>query len=161
MKKITLVIVLLAFVVVLAACQPAEKPVAKTDNGTLTLDQIAATLPGFGVQMQEIGVRNTTMYYAAQSGNWDLVDHELEEITGAFETAMITRPKRKEPAQAFLDGAFAKLETAAKSRKLETFKTAFDSTVKACNGCHSSDDKSFIQYKLPDSISEPFDLEAR
>lgn len=150
MKKITLVIVLLALVAVLAACQPAEEPVAKTDNGTLTLDQIAKTLPGFGVIMQEVGARATVAYYAAEAGNWDLVDYELEEITGAFETGMITRPKRKEPAQAFLDGAFANLEEAAKGRKFAEFKTAFESTIKSCNGCHASDDKSFIQYKLPE-----------
>src|SRR3972149_2675745 len=100
MRNVALIVTLLLIVFLLAACQAAEKPVAQTDQGTLTLDQIAKTLPGFGVIMHRIGLRYTTAYYAAQAGNWDLVDYELEEMAEEFETGMITRPKRKQPAQA-------------------------------------------------------------
>ena len=161
MRNVALIVALLLIVFLLAACQAAEKPVAKTDQGTLTLDQIAKTLPGFGVIMHRIGLRYTTAYYAAQAGNWDLVDYELEEMGEEFETGMITRPKRKQPTQAFLDGPFAKLEKAAKTKKFSDFKTAFDKTVKACNGCHASDDKSFIQYKLPDSPIDVLNVNAK
>lgn len=164
MKKVAFAIVLLTFAIALAACettQKAEAPVAKTDNGTLTLDQIAETLPGFGVLMQEIGVRTTTAFFAAEAGNWDLVDYEIKEISEAFEVGMITRPKRKQAAETFLNGSFAKLKTAAESREIDEFKTAFDDTVAACNGCHASDDKAYIKYKVPETSIEPLDLRAK
>src|SRR3989304_9556875 len=126
MRKVTLIVALLLIVFVLAACQAAEKPTAKTEGGTVTLDRMGKALPGFGVIMHRIGLRYTTAYYAAQAGNWDLVDYEFEELTEEFEAGMITRPQRKQPAQAFLDGPFAKLEKAAKTRKFSDFKTAFD-----------------------------------
>ena len=161
MKKVVLVIAL-ALVVILAACQPTQKPVViKTEGGTVTLDQLGKTLPGFGVLMHRVGLRITNTFYAAQAGNWDLAEYELEEMKEDFQTGQITRPERKQAVQTFLDGAFAKLEKATKAKKFNDFKTVFDNTVKACNGCHTSSDKPFIQYQLPAAPIDVLNLQAK
>src|ERR1043166_739072 len=70
-----------------------KSSVAKTKHGELTLDQIAAVLPGLGPIMQQVGERWWVCYYAAKGDNWELAAYEIRSVRSLFHTASATRPK--------------------------------------------------------------------
>lgn len=155
MRKFLTGMAMLVLVIALAACTQetktvAKEPVAKIDGGEIALNKLGEIQPGAGVIMMRIAQRATTTYYAAKAGKWELASYELEEITGDFETIGITRPKRKDAMDKFINGsALADLNKAVKDKDGVAFGGAFDNVVIACNNCHDASDSKFIRYVLP------------
>jgi hypothetical protein len=156
-----LLLVFIAATLLASACQTNnskseanKKPTAKTSHGNLTLDQIGEIQPGLGNIMSSMGRRLTIAYYAAKASNWDLANYQLEELEEDAEIGEVTRPKRKEALKSFLEGPYTNLKKAAKSKDFNLFQAAFDKTVSGCNGCHASQNVSFIKYVLPKTEPE-------
>src|ERR1700751_752971 len=70
-----------------------EKTVIKTRHGELTLEELAEAQPGMARLMKEVGERYHVLYYAAQAGNWELAQHELNVIISILKTGSKLRPK--------------------------------------------------------------------
>lgn len=65
------------------------------------LTTLADIQPGLGSVMVEYSNRAGNVYYAAQSGNWELAAYQLNEMTEIQEVAETTRPARAKALQAF------------------------------------------------------------
>lgn len=155
MKKITLLIIgLLLIFALLIGCNSTkveDKPViGKNDDGAeLSLDKIANLQPGTAEGMFDIGNRAWVLYYAGIDGNWDLAMYELEETEESFDRITVTRPKRKDAIESYIETYLKPLQSAVESKDSAAFKTAFDKATKGCNACHKASDKKFVNWQLP------------
>lgn len=129
------------------------EPAAQAKDDTLNLKELTKTQSGLGTIMIEVGDRFTAANFAAEAGNWNVVDYELKELKEVMEVGEITRPKRKKAIKRFLSGPFEKIEDAAKEKDLASFQTTFDETVISCNKCHKSTGKPYIIYEVPSTFS--------
>lgn len=124
-------------------------PVAHTKHGDLTLDQIGEMQPGMARLMVEVSDRYWLLYYAAQSGNWELARHECSELRKTLRIAGVVRPKYAEPLAAF-DADFLKpLEQAVRSRDWPAFDAAYRATTAAANERHREFGYDYIEWQLP------------
>ncbi len=119
------------------------------------LKTLAELQPGVGTVMIEYANRFTTMYYAAQGGNWGMADYQLKEMREIQEVGETTRPARAPLLKAFESDHLDKLAEAIKGKDLNKFNGAFKSTVEGCNGCHAASDFAFIKYELPKVSPSP------
>jgi len=119
------------------------------------LKSLAELQPGLGTVMIEYGNRFTTMYYAAQGGNWGMADYQLKEMREIQEVGETTRPGRAKMLKAFEADNLDKLAATIKAKDLKKFNAAFKETVTECNSCHAANDFPFIKYQLPKASPSP------
>jgi hypothetical protein len=118
-------------------------------------DTLANLQPGLGTVMMEYSSRFTSMYYAAQGGNWELADYHLKEMTEIQEVGEATRPARAKALKKFEDGSLGPLGAAIKAKDFKQFETAFESARQECNNCHADQGFKFIRYELPKASPSP------
>jgi hypothetical protein len=116
---------------------------------------LANLQPGLGTVMLEYSFRFTTMYYAAQGGNWELADYQLKEMTEIQEVGENTRPARAKALKKFEDGSLGPLAEAIKAKDLKKFDAAFGAAKDECNNCHVDQGFKFIKYELPAAPVSP------
>lgn len=111
---------------------------SQTNSKFETPDQTAlwAIQPGLGTIMIEYSIRFGNAWWAADGGNWDMVNYQLNEMTEIQEVGEITRPARAEALKKFEDENLKGLIDAAKAKDKNGFVTAYDKTITGCNKCH-------------------------
>jgi hypothetical protein len=119
------------------------------------LKTLAELQPGVGTVMIEYANRFTTMYYAANGGNWGMADYQLKEMREIQEVGETTRPGRAKMLKAFESDNLDKLAETIKGKDLKKFNGAFKNAVEGCNGCHAASDFEFIKYELPKVSPSP------
>jgi hypothetical protein len=132
--------------------------VGRTKHGEFTLDQIAALLPGLGVLMPQISRRFWILYYAAQGGNWELAQYQLEQLRYLLHVGATTRPKQAERLNAFSQGPLGHVEEAITQRDWATFEQAFQRAAKGANAMHKATGHPEIQWTLPPNPPEELEL---
>lgn len=138
---------------------PDEKPITgKTKHGELTLDQIAAALPGLGPIMQQIGERWWVCYYAARGGNWELAAYEVRSVRSLFNTASLTRPKYARMLAEYTADHLEPLLTLCAEKNWEGFEKAYHRSVDVANQLHRDVNHGEITWKLPPTPPPYFDL---
>lgn len=142
LKIIAIFLVLGLAAVALAGC------VSSADNGD-TAKQVAdlqkfkevqqkSINPGLGTVMIEYGHRMSTIWYAGQAKNWDLVRYQIEEMVEVQEVAEIDRPKRADALKDFEGKNLDPLKKAAIAKDAGQFETAYKTAIDNCNACHKS-----------------------
>jgi hypothetical protein len=109
------------------------------------LDALKAALPKFAIPMREVGDRFQNMYFAAKGGNWALAAYMSKYMNGAMNPAILTKPDEYKVWKNFYDTTFAPVNKAIQAKDLKTFDTAYNNTLKSCNGCHQAMGYGFIQ----------------
>lgn len=135
-----------------SAAALAEETDRDIYQGTLEsrVNTLASIQPGLGVVMHEIGYRMTTLYWAANGGNWGLAQYELKELLEAQEVAEVTRPKRAEMLKAFEQNNLLPLGASIEKKDMNQFNQQYAAAVNACNGCHTALGYGFIQFQIPE-----------
>jgi cytochrome c553 len=106
-----------------------------------------------GNLMVEVARRFEIAGKASLANRFDLAEFEVGEIEEVFEDDVPHAELPKEGptthiqpmAKAFLQSNVPELKKAAASHDPKTFATAFEHTATACNGCHQTSAKGFIQ----------------
>ena len=133
-------------------------PVGWSGKRYFTLDDLAVIQPGLNRIMPDIGTRYWKLYYAAKEGNWVLADFQLGEIKELMELGMVTRPKYEEDLDTFVRDDLGAIEDGIKAKDWEEFEVAFQQGVRNANDYHKSNDKPYIQWKLPEQPPPDLDL---
>lgn len=94
--------------------------------------------PGLGTVMIEYGLRFANQWFAAQSGNWDMVRYQIDEMREIQEVGETTRPGRAAALKAFESAYLDALDDAAESGDLAAYTAAYDKTISGCNSCHAA-----------------------
>ncbi len=98
--------------------------------------------PGLGTVMIEYGVRFGNVWWAADAGNWDMVNYQLGEMVEIQEVGETTRPARSDALKKYEDEDLKPLMDAAKAGDKAAFADAYDQAVTGCNKCHGEQKNS-------------------
>jgi hypothetical protein len=104
-------------------------------------------------------IRHSKLWFAAAANNWELADHELDELKEGFEDVAKLFPTVAEVSippviSALNEREIAELDQAITARDRVKFAAAFDKLTAACNACHQVTKHAFIIIQQP--ISPPF-----
>jgi len=153
---------LLAFASLLPSCSrldPAPPP-PSAPSATAAPASAAVSL---GTVMSEVGRRFELAGRAAAASRFELAEFEAGEIGELFTNDIPRAELPKEGptahiqgmAKAFLDANAPDLQKAAASHDFRTFATAFERTATACNTCHKTSAKPFIEVPTVPGKSVP------
>src|ERR1043166_5396058 len=126
-----------------------KSSVAKTKHGELTLDQIAAVLPGLGPIMQQVGERWWVCYYAAKGGNWELAAYEIRSVRSLLTIAATTRPKYGRMLADYTAQHLEPMLQICAAKNWNDFEAAFQKSVEVANRFHRDLNHGEIVWKLP------------
>jgi len=138
-----------------------KPPVGKTKHGELTLDQIAAALPGLGPIMQQVGERWWVCFYAAKGGNWELAAYEIRSVRSLFQTASVTRPKYAKMLADYTAQHLEPMLELCKQKDWPAFEAAYHRAVDVANQLHRQVNHAEIVWKLPDEPPKYLDLSSQ
>lgn len=100
-------------------------------------------VPGLGEIMSAQQMRHAKLWLAGESGNWDLVRYEIDEIEEGFDDAIAYHPTHRNTDMPLRDlipqmtrEPVAALRRANDARDRTAFEKAFDALTDGCNGCH-------------------------
>lgn len=108
------------------------------------LENLVRAVPSTSRLMLQMGERYQNLYWAAKLDKWAFADYQIEEIEELVKLLQITRPKRAETAQVFLDNAIAPLEKALRTRNWDAFYKGFAGLRAQCMSCHVKNKHAFI-----------------
>jgi hypothetical protein len=110
---------------------------------------VARQLRGLDVAMIEIDHRYSELYFAAQDGNWDYAEHQVEHMALAMDLALERRPHRAPSARAMFYPALERVEAAVEARDDAAFTDAFERLRGACNACHVAEGEGAMVVGVP------------
>ncbi len=114
------------------------------------LNDLAKIQPGLGTVMIEYAYRMSSLYYAAQAGNWGMAAYQLKEAVEIQEVGETTRPGKAPLLVAFEKKSLRPLAKDIVNKSWYSFQQDFKAAVKGCNACHAATGYPFITYQLPD-----------
>ena len=135
-----------------------EKTVIKTRHGELTLEELAEAQPGMARLMKEVGERYHVLYYAAQAGNWELAQHELNVIISILKTGSKLRPKYSHDLTNFTKSHLNEIGEKIHQRDWKEFEAACLKGIEEANKFHEKYGYGFIHYVLPKRPPESYSL---
>jgi hypothetical protein len=145
MKNRWIVCAVLCLAPAVAGCPRGADSSAKPDAG--------GEGPGLGDVMAQVGRRFEIAGRAAVANRFELAEFEAGELEELFEGDVPRASLPKEGptahiapmARAFLENSAPDLKKAAAAKNRDGFTAAFQRTATACNACHQSSQKAFIQ----------------
>ena len=142
MKKNILLICLVMSLSTVLTVNAADWRTMGSDEAKLK--NLVAAVPGTSHWMFEVGERYKNLYWAAKQGKWEFANYQLEEIESLIKLVQLTRPKRAETAQQFLDTGIPQMHKGLATREWDSFKASFNKFSDACMRCHAQNDHAFI-----------------
>ena len=142
---------LIGCIAVCVGCtKPADAPAAAAPQGK-----------HFGDIMSEVGRRFERAGRAVVAGRWELAGYDLGEIDELFadipdaimpeDVTIDVRPI----AKAFVDTHPAELKKAIAAKDRAAFEAAFARAAGACNGCHQTAKRTFIEVPTKVGVAVP------
>ena len=102
--------------------------------------------------MGQTQMRHIKLWYAGDSGNWRLVDYEIDRISESLTRAatLYTNIPIEFVAAAFKP--IAEMRSAAATKDQRAFVRGYANLTKACNVCHEAGGVGFIRIQTPTSM---------
>ncbi len=101
-------------------------------------------------------MRQSKLWFAAESGNWKLAAYELDELKEGFEDVVkhhATHKKSPVPidqaVETIMTEPLAELQKAIEQKDRNLFEKAYDTVTDGCNACHEATDHGFIVLQRP------------
>lgn len=122
------------------------------------LEQRVATLEStrtFAAFMPNLAERFHVMHRAGEAGDWAVAAHELLEMKRLSRQSTSIDAERGKLLLNMLAPSYEALESAIEHGNRKKFSQALETTVAACNGCHTATGSDFVQVTLdaPDGLS--------
>lgn len=110
--------------------------------------------PGLGEYMTTIQLHAGKLWFAAKAANWELAEYELDELKETIEAAKGLNAEKNgvkisDVLDSVLQTQVAALDKSIKSKSQTKFRSSYDETLSACNGCHQSAGYKFIHIVRP------------
>jgi hypothetical protein len=120
-------------------------------------------VPRLGDLMLLQQIRHSKLWFAVAAANWELAEHQLDELKGGFVDIAMLYPNAYGVAVAQVIDALNGDELAAIGKAIAAqdrleFVKNFDRLTAACNACHQATRHAFIVIQQP--ISPPFTNQA-
>jgi hypothetical protein len=140
----------------------AETPRIRTKHGELSLEDVAAVLPGTGEVMRSVSHCFAMSWHAGRGGNWDLALYYLRRTRSVLRGLAVTRPKYRDQIAEFDAGYLEPLYQAQLARDLALCEERFAAAVDQANLYHVDTGHDYISWSIPHRPPEPgLDLSPR
>lgn len=107
-------------------------------------------------------MRHVKLWLAAQAGNWELADYEIDELGEGFDDIVKFHPTHKDSPVAPKDAIprmvtqpLADVRAAIGRKDGAGFTQAYDALTAACNNCHQATNFGFNRVQRPDANPYP------
>ncbi|MDH3691832.1 MAG: hypothetical protein OEU36_20510 [Gammaproteobacteria bacterium] len=116
---------------------------------------LEATKPTFTSLMPEFAERFHVMHRAADSDDWAVAGHELQEMMRLMNVFRAIDEEKGILLNGFMNGPFLKVQKAIEHGQREAFYAGLQEATKSCNACHAATGSEFVQVTLDigDSLS--------
>jgi hypothetical protein len=133
----------------------AEAPRIRTKHGELSLEDVAAVLPGTGEVMRSVSHCFAMSGHAARGGNWGLAHYYLRRTRSMLRGLAVTRPKYRNQLAQFDSDFLEPLYQAQLSRDPSLSEERLASAVEQANVYHVDTGHDYIRWRIPDAVPEP------
>src|ERR1700730_1649055 len=133
----------------------AETPRIRTKHGELSLEDVAAVLPGTGEVMRSVSHCFAMSWHAGRGGNWGLALYYLRRTRSVLRGLAVTRPKYRDQIAEFDAGFLEPLYQAQLGRDLALCEERFAAAVEKANRYHVATGHEYINWRIPDQPPEP------
>ena len=127
----------------------------KTRHGELTLEDVAALLPGAGDVMVVVSRVYGNLWHAAEGGNWDLASFYFRRTRTLLRNLAITRPKYAESIAGYQRDCLEPVGQALLARDLGEFRRLYDASVARANELHVETGYPYIRWSRPEAPADP------
>jgi hypothetical protein len=133
----------------------AEAPRIRTKHGELSLEDVAAVLPGTGEVMRSVSHCFAMSWHASRGGNWDLALYYLRRTRSMLRGLAVTRPKYRGQLSEFETDFLEPLYQVLLERDLPLSEELFASAGDQANLYHVDTGHAYIRWDLPERPPEP------
>ena len=127
----------------------------KTKHGEVSLEEVAAMLPGAGDVMVVVSRVYGNLWHAAHGGNWDLGSFYFRRTRSLLRNLSITRPKYAAQLEEFENEHLEPIGEALLARDLDGFELRFEASVKRVNELHVVTGYPYIRWSRPEEPPDP------
>jgi hypothetical protein len=141
--------------------QTADSAPADMNSLRAQLDALQRQLPDQAHAMSDVDYHFSSLWFAAQNGNWPLADFYLGETRSHLIWAVRLRPVRKLSTGGDLDLApillgvqlsgLADLKGAVDKHDAQAFERAYRGMMSQCYGCHVAAEKPYLRVRIPET----------
>jgi hypothetical protein len=133
----------------------AEAPRIRTKHGELSLEEVAAVLPGTGEIMRSVSHCFAMSWHASTGGNWNLANYYLRRTRSVLRGLSVTRPKYGDQLAEFDSDFLEPLYQALLTRDLALCEERFAAAIDQANVYHVVTGHPYIHWDVPDQAPEP------
>lgn len=128
------------------------------------VDYLRSAMPGQAFAMTQVAYNFSNLWFAVEAENWPLAQFYLNETRVRLRWAMRITPVRKvagadmeiTPIATALENAqLAALTAALAAKDHQAFRSGYQATLDACQGCHATVEKAFLKLQIPTEPAEP------
>lgn len=110
--------------------------------------QILESRFSFASFMPDFAERFHVMHRAAESGDWAVASHELQEMKGMIESSTTIDAEKGALFQAMMGPVIKDMDNAIAHSDKKKMATLLKNAVQTCNSCHVATGSPFIQVTL-------------
>jgi hypothetical protein len=132
-----------------------DDPKIKTKHGEVSLEEIAALLPGAGDIMVVVSRVYGNLWHAAHGGNWDLASFYFRRTRTLLRNLSITRPKYEAQLKEFERVNLEPIGDALLARDLVGFDRLYDASVTRVNELHVVTGYPYLRWSRPEDPPDP------
>jgi hypothetical protein len=122
----------------------------KTKHGEVSLEEIAALLPGAGDLMVVVSRNYGNLWHAAHGGNWDLASFYFRRTRTLLRNLSVTRPKYAAQLADYERDHLEPIGDALIARDLDGFDRLYESSVTRANELHIVTGYPYIRWSRPE-----------
>jgi hypothetical protein len=134
---------------------PDQDRKIKTKHGEVSLEEIAALLPGAGDVMVVVSRNYGNLWHAAHGGNWDLASFYFRRTRTLLRNLSLTRPKYEAQLAEFERDHLEPIGAALLARDLDAFDRLYEASVARVNELHVVTGYPYIRWSRPEDPADP------
>jgi hypothetical protein len=127
----------------------------RTKHGEVSLEQIAALLPGAGDLMVVVSRVYGSLWHAARGGNWDLASFYFRRTRTLLRNLSITRPKYAAQLEEFEREHLEPIGEALLARDPDGFERLYAASIVRVNELHVATGYPYIRWSRPEEPPDP------
>ena len=131
-----------------------DRPI-KTKHGEVSLEAMAALLPGAGDIMVAVSRVYGNLWHAAHGGNWELASFYFRRTRSLLRNLSITRPKYEAQLAEFEQDHLEPIGEALHARDIAAFDKLYEATVARANELHVVTGYPYIRWSRPEDPPDP------
>jgi hypothetical protein len=132
-----------------------DGPKIRTKHGEVSLEEIAALLPGAGDVMVLVSRVYGNLWHAARGGNWDLASFYFRRTRSLLRNLSITRPKYASQLAEYEREHLEPIGEALLARDLDRFDSLYEGSVARANELHVVTGYPYIRWSRPEEPPDP------